>query len=58
MIEMGLRDWFAGLALIGCNIASEDNMTWVARKCYDMADIMIEARGDNGVITEPVRVDG
>jgi hypothetical protein len=43
MGDEDLRDLFAGLALIGLNMSVHDPKH-TARRCYEMADAMIEAK--------------
>ena len=47
---MTLRDYFAGQALVGLTSAHSEDGTWagitpdLAKKCYQLADQMLEAR--------------
>lgn len=43
MKDEDLRDFFAGLSLIGLNMSVRDPQH-TARWCYEMADAMIEAK--------------
>jgi hypothetical protein len=45
MNETDLRDCFAMFALIG--LPSSENMDEQARRCYEMADAMLEARKED-----------
>ena len=51
MKDMDLRDWFAGLAMQALidqiDIRHEISQKAVARRSYQMADAMMEARDDN-----------
>ena len=43
---MTLRDYFAAKALQGMSADISDEV-WAARWCYEMADAMIQARGES-----------
>lgn len=39
---MSLRDYFAGQALVA--LRGHSNAAWVAQRCYEIADAMMEVR--------------
>ena len=49
---MSLRDWFAGMALGGCEVTVRDNLDIdyferendIAKRCYQIADAMLAIR--------------
>lgn len=45
---MSLRDFFAGMAMLGCQWSIPINCEETARMCYLIADAMLSQRADRG----------